>query len=129
MRFSLLALVAACISLTVAQPVLMERNGSASVKDIQCWYVLSPNRMICDESLLTTPLFNSQQLLSKNEASKAFGGILAIPDVVGNLGLGCTVSSGPDGYWCTALDAIQLQPIGVSLGSQCKSTPVICSEV
>lgn len=49
--------------------------------------------LIVDQQL-TRDLF-SQQLLSNNEASKAFGGILAIPDLVGNLGLGCTVSFGP----------------------------------
>lgn len=84
--------------------------------------------LIVDQQL-TQDLF-SQQLLSNNEASKAFGGILAIPDLVGNLGLGCTVS-----FWTLArsprmwLTLHATQPIGLSLGSQCKSTPVICSEV
>ncbi|KAK9898012.1 hypothetical protein P389DRAFT_64643 [Cystobasidium minutum MCA 4210] len=88
MRFTFVTALILGAAAVMGQPILKERNGSASVKDVQC----------------------CQQLLSKNEASKAFGGLLAIPNLVGNLGLGCT-------------------PIGISAGSQCKSTPVLCSEV
>lgn len=58
--------------------------------------VLTTHLTRCIESSAANTLSGgtySQQLLSKNEASKAFGGLLAIPDIVGNLGLGCTVSN------------------------------------
>ncbi|KAK9895549.1 hypothetical protein P389DRAFT_197605 [Cystobasidium minutum MCA 4210] len=52
-----------------------------------------------------------QQLLSRNEATKSLGGLLNLPlSAVGNVGLSCT-------------------PLLISALSQCKSTPVCCSQV
>lgn len=53
---------------------------------------------------------HSKQTMTHDEATKAFGSLLALGGVLGNVGLGCS-------------------PLLVSAGSQCKSTPVICSDV
>ena len=61
-------------------------------------------------TLTYSHLIHSKQTMTHDEATKAFGSLLALGGVLGNVGLGCS-------------------PLLVSAGSQCKSTPVICSDV
>lgn len=41
MRFSCILAAIVAVTVASAQPILKERNGSASVKDVQCWYACS----------------------------------------------------------------------------------------
>jgi len=78
-----------------------------------------------------------EQLLSNNEATQSLGGLLNVPiSALGNVGLSCSVSRGSlsliirgvSTHGTTALYCL-LQPLLVSAISQCKSTPVCCSQV
>lgn len=79
-----------------------------------------------------------QQLLSKNEATKSLGGLLNLPvSALGNVGLSCTVSSlvifkrsiRPTLTSSPCVYRPLEQPLLISALSQCKSTPVCCSQV
>ncbi|CAD6564695.1 MAG: hypothetical protein CYPHOPRED_004624 [Cyphobasidiales sp. Tagirdzhanova-0007] len=88
MRFATLSIFVCGIAAVTASPIIKERNGSASVKNVQC----------------------CQQMMTQGEASQAFGSLLALDGLIGNVGLNCS-------------------PLGLSVGSKCKSTPVLCSDV
>lgn len=46
MRSSFFTAIAMLVAAVTAQPILKERNGSASVKDIQCWCVRPDQRTL-----------------------------------------------------------------------------------
>jgi hypothetical protein len=69
--FTVISLVAAASSALAAPSRLTKRDFFCDVKNVHC----------CDE------------LLSNKEAGEALGGILNIPaSIIGNVGLGCSVS-------------------------------------
>ena len=68
-------------------------------------------------------------MMTHQEASQAFAGILSLDGLLGNVGLGCSVSVATrENYVVAMSEVVPLQPLGISAGSQCKSTPVLCSD-